>query len=208
MELFPDSIFKEPSLKQQRAKRFQSPRPAFAGRGRPAKRKRSRAGQALSPRAQQSVEITPLPARAGRGRRESAARCVRVLLNNPAQKKSGRREDRVTSAPAASCALVESNHGFAGSLPAKWFRKNSPVSRQLAATIVVPALNRDPYAVASRLDMTGRRLSHDNTRLWLWIAAQGCDDSECAAIKRAAFPIPSKSLRPSAWLKQPSCPRT
>jgi hypothetical protein len=32
MELFPDSIFKEPSLKQQRANRFESPRPAFAGR--------------------------------------------------------------------------------------------------------------------------------------------------------------------------------
>jgi hypothetical protein len=83
-----------------------------------------------------------------------------------------------------------------------------PVSRQLAATIVLSALSRDPYPVASRLEMTGRRLSHHITPLWLWVPAQGRDDIECAATKRAAFPFPSKSRRPSASLRQPLCPRT
>jgi hypothetical protein len=42
---------------------------------------------------------------------------------------------------------------------------------------VVPALSRDPYAAAAVLRDAVGRLSRNNPGLWLWVPAQGRDDS-------------------------------
>jgi hypothetical protein len=100
------SRFNFPRAKSQTATReaFRVTSPRFSGRGRPAKRKRSRAGEGLSPRAQQSVEIAPLPARAGRGRRESAAPPSRGSMR-PSFAKQSRLTKRNQGAGKTGCPV-------------------------------------------------------------------------------------------------------
>jgi len=64
---------------------------------------------------------------------------------------------------------------------------------------VVPALSRDPYAAAIVLRDTNRWLSRNNPGLWLWIPAQGRDDSlSCGDV--VAEPVIGRRFAPTRWL--------